>query len=46
MTDFKFRINERFRYEHDFGDCWQHSVRIEARLPLEKKHTYPSLASC
>ena len=41
LSDFKFRINERLRYEYDFGDCWQHSVRVEACLPLEKKHTYP-----
>ena len=30
LRDFKFRINERFSYEYDFGDCWQHEVRVEA----------------
>lgn len=24
LFDFKFRNNERFIYEYDLGDCWQH----------------------
>ena len=31
-----FRINERFLYEYDFGDLWQHQVRIEKRLGVEQ----------
>ena len=41
LSDFKFRKNERFTYEYDFGDCWEHTVRLEARLPLDKDKTYP-----
>ena len=41
LSDFKFRKNERFTYEYDFGDCWEHTVRLEARLPLNKDKTYP-----
>jgi len=41
LGDFKFRINERFLYEYDFGDRWEHEVRIEQRLPLEARKTYP-----
>lgn len=41
LCDFKFRINERFDYEYDFGDCWQHVVRVEAHLKPEDKRTYP-----
>jgi Plasmid pRiA4b ORF-3-like protein len=41
LADFRFRINERFLYEYDFDDWWQHEVRIERRLPLEKKRIYP-----
>jgi len=41
LADFRFRLNERFLYEYDFGDWWQHEVRIERRLPLEKKRIYP-----
>ncbi len=41
LYDFKFRKNERILYEYDFGDCWQHEVRIENYLVLEDKRTYP-----
>ena len=27
--DLHFGVNERFLYEYDFGDLWQHQVRIE-----------------
>ncbi len=41
LADFQFRTNERFLYEYDFGDSWQHEVRIEAGLPEEPKRGYP-----
>ena len=41
LSDFIFRKNEVFTYEYDFGDCWEHTVRLEARLPLDKHKTYP-----
>jgi hypothetical protein len=41
LCDFKFRNNERFIYEYDLGDCWQHEVRVEARLASEDKRAYP-----
>ena len=41
LCDFQFRINERFRYDYDFGDGWQHEVRGEARLALDDKLIYP-----
>jgi len=41
LCDFQFRINERFRYDYDFGDGWQHEVRVEARLALDDKLIYP-----
>lgn len=41
LCEFKSRINERFCYEYDFGDGWQHEVRIEARLAQDEKRTYP-----
>ena len=41
LRDFKFRDNERFRYEYNFSDCWQHEVRIEAREALKERRVYP-----
>ena len=53
LCDFKFRNNERFIY-YDLGDCWQHEVRVEARLApedicvkqcLSKKRIFPKLVA-
>jgi len=41
LDHFQSRINERFLYEYDFGDRWEHEVRVERRLPLEAKKIYP-----
>jgi hypothetical protein len=41
LGNLHFRINERFLYEYDFGDLWQHQVRIEKRLELESSRSYP-----
>jgi len=41
LGDFRFWFNERFMYEYDFGDCWEHVVRIERRWSLEAKKVYP-----
>jgi hypothetical protein len=41
LSAFGFRTRERFLYEYDFGDAWLHDVRIEKRLPVDPKRTYP-----
>ena len=41
LADFRFRLNERFLYEYDLRDSWQHEVRVERRLAAESKRTYP-----
>ena len=41
LRDFQFRLRERFLYEYDFGDTWQHDVRIEQILAAEGNRTYP-----
>jgi hypothetical protein len=41
LADFKLRTGERFVYEYDMGDCWQHDLRLEAVLPLEPRKHYP-----
>lgn len=30
LADFRFREREKFLYEYDFIDCWQHQLRVEA----------------
>lgn len=42
LADFQFRTNERFLYEYDFGDAWQHQVRVERGRPEEPKRAYPT----
>ena len=37
LAQFGFRLRERFLYEYDFYDGWQHDVRLEKVLPLEFK---------
>ena len=41
LKDLGFRINERFIYEYDFTDGWQHQIRVEAILAPEFHHCYP-----
>src|SRR5207253_7093412 len=41
LADFGLRSRERFLYEYDFTDGWQHDVRVERMLPLEPGRTYP-----
>lgn len=41
LSDFHFRLQERFVYEYDFFCWWQHQVRLEKILPLEPRRTYP-----
>lgn len=41
LADFRFRVKERFLYEYDFGDEWQHDVRFERKLPFDPKRIYP-----
>jgi hypothetical protein len=40
LADLHFRVNERFLYEYDFYDLWQHQVRIEKRLEVETSRSY------
>ena len=40
LIDFHFRVNERFLYEYDFTDGWEHQVRIEQFVPPEQIKPY------
>jgi hypothetical protein len=41
LSDLGLRLRERFLYEYDFGDYWQHEMRLEKIMePNPRKH-YP-----
>jgi hypothetical protein len=35
LADLGLRAGERFVYEYDFADAWEHDVRVEGFLPME-----------
>jgi hypothetical protein len=35
LDSFRFRRHERFLYEYDLRDSWQHQVRVERQLSAE-----------
>ena len=37
LGQFGFRLCERFLYEYDFYDNWEHDIRLEKVLPLNSK---------
>ena len=41
LAGFKLRPGERFIYEYDLGDFWQHDIRLERVLSLDARKMYP-----
>jgi hypothetical protein len=41
LADLRLRVGERFLYEYDFTDSWQHDVRVERIVPFEPDRLYP-----
>jgi hypothetical protein len=41
VAEFRFRLRERFLYQYDFRDHWQHDIRVEQIVAAEPKRTYP-----
>jgi len=41
LADFRLRAGERFRYDYDFGDDWQHDIWLERILPHASTQPYP-----
>jgi Plasmid pRiA4b ORF-3-like protein len=41
LSDFGFRVKEKFTYEYDFFDHWQHQIRVETILPFNPQQQYP-----
>ena len=45
LKDFRFREKERFFYEYDFFDSWEHEIRVEKKLDVSAKTKYPKCIS-
>jgi len=41
LSDFKFCLKEKFTYEYDFSDYWEHEIHFEKKLPIDVRKTYP-----
>jgi hypothetical protein len=41
LADLGLRLRECFFYDYDFGDHWQHQLRVEALHRPEPNHCYP-----
>lgn len=41
LSRFQFRLRERFLYEYDFIDQWEHEIRVEEILPFDPIKIYP-----
>src|SRR5499426_1510600 len=41
LADYCFRLRERFLYQYDFRDNWQHDIRVEQIVAADPKRTYP-----
>lgn len=41
LSDLHLRLKERFLYEYDFRDFWQHQLRLERVLPFDPTKSYP-----
>ncbi len=45
LGDFVWRVHDRFTYTYDFGDYWQHQVRVEKVLPPTALPAHPVCVS-
>jgi Plasmid pRiA4b ORF-3-like protein len=41
LADFGWKVKEQFLYEYDFGDFWQHQIRVEAIITSKSKSLVP-----
>ena len=41
LKDVFLRPKQRFSYEYDFGDSWQHEIVVEKVLPFDPQAKYP-----
>jgi hypothetical protein len=41
LADLQLRACQRIIYEYDFGNLWEHEIRVEAKLEREGGKAYP-----
>jgi hypothetical protein len=41
LADLRLRQRQRILYEYDFGDLWEHEIRVEAKLQDAPRGPYP-----
>ncbi|TYR36416.1 plasmid pRiA4b ORF-3 family protein [Mesorhizobium microcysteis] len=41
LVDLQLRVRQRILYEYDFGDLWEHEIRVEDGLEREAGKVYP-----
>jgi hypothetical protein len=41
LSQFAFRLHERFTYEYNFFDAWLFDIRVEGERALDPKRQYP-----
>lgn len=44
LIDLQLRVRQRILYEYDFGDLWQHEIRVEAKIERNPAKNYPACA--
>ena len=42
IGDLGFRVGDKFSYDYDFGDNWEHEIRVEKIEESSAKYIYPS----
>ena len=41
LNRFKFEEKDKFTYEYDFGDSWEHIITVEKIFPIDTQVKYP-----
>jgi hypothetical protein len=41
LNELLMEINQTMIYEYDFGDGWEHEIKLEKKLPIDSKTKYP-----
>jgi Plasmid pRiA4b ORF-3-like protein len=42
LSDLNLAVKQKFEYEYDFGDSWQHELKVEKILSVESGMKYPT----